>query len=692
MNFRATAASAAVLLSLTSPTVASAQDAAAPASVEGVTVYDLDFFARYNPQNALDMVQQLPGFSVDGGDNRRGFAATAGNVLVDGERPSTKSNIFSYLERIAATNVERVELIRGSSSAVDMRGQSIVANVILKESAGGVSTNWRVSVDHFQQSDQLEPSGEATTSFKLGKADIRLSLERDSWAGEGKARRVRRDADGDLLFFQDEMYPGHFRALQPNVEIELKAGEKDTFHLNAGGEKWKYHERGVIRSFNSDSRPPTPAEIRFPNFDEDGWNYNAGGDWEHTFTDRFSTKLILYTEETNFDWESRQDVFNRGFVEADRVTLDGSRGESIVRGQANFALSDKHAFEFGLEGAFNFLENQLDVASDDGSGGGFVEIELPVSDTRVEEKRAEASLSYVWKPRPTVSLESVFAYEASEIAQSGEGANERRLYFAKPKFVGTWTPNDKNQFRFTVERDVSQLDFGDFATSTSITEDTTDVGNPDLEPERLWGVEGVYERKFWERGAITLTARRDFVESVEDQVPINNEFDAPGNLGDGDRWYVSMESTLPLEFLGLSGAQLDSEIRYGDSSVTDPVTGQERPFSFEERKWWYLEFRQDLPERGLTWGWDYFKGFGNRGFRLTEESQFIPGHGDFDAYVEFIRPSGMKIRFAVDNIFNTPFKRTRTFYDPTRAGMVVMREERVSRDGPRPSIRVSGTF
>lgn len=359
----------------------------------------------------------------------------------------------------------------------------------------------------------------------------------------------------------------------------------------------------------------------------------------------------------------------------------------------SWALNEKHALEFGAEGAFNFLEQELEVAFDDGSGGGFEMIDLPVANTRVEETRGEASVSYVYKPISTLSLESVFAYEASEIAQSGQGANERRLYFAKPKFVGTWTPNDKNQFRFTAERDVSQLNFNDFATSTSITEDTTDVGNPDLEPSRLWGFEGVWERKYLERGALTLTLRRDFVEEVEDGIPINNMFDAPGNIGDGDRWFVRLETKTPLDFIGLSGAQLDANIFYGDTSVTDPVTGMERPFSFEERKWWYLEYRQDFPERGFTWGWDYFKGYGNRGFRLNQETQFIPGHGDFDVYVEFIRPSGMKIRFAVDNVFSTPFENRRTFYDPTRdGGTIVGNETRVNRQGPNAFVRVSGTF
>src|SRR5689334_10056051 len=50
--------------------------------------YDAAFFAQFNPQNALDMVNQTPGFSLNGGDDtRRGFSGAVGNLLIDGERP-----------------------------------------------------------------------------------------------------------------------------------------------------------------------------------------------------------------------------------------------------------------------------------------------------------------------------------------------------------------------------------------------------------------------------------------------------------------------------------------------------------------------------------------------------------------------------------------------------------------------------
>ena len=59
-------------------------------SPEGVQAFEPVFFARFAPVTALDMVRQLPGFRIDEGEDLRGFGATAGNVLIDGRRTSSK--------------------------------------------------------------------------------------------------------------------------------------------------------------------------------------------------------------------------------------------------------------------------------------------------------------------------------------------------------------------------------------------------------------------------------------------------------------------------------------------------------------------------------------------------------------------------------------------------------------------------
>jgi TonB-dependent Receptor Plug Domain len=91
---------------------------AQPASQAGVARYGADFFAPMRPATAWDMIQRLPGFAFDPGLQVRGFAGAAGNVLIDGDRPTTKQDdLQSILQRIPAARVDHIDVIRGGAQA-----------------------------------------------------------------------------------------------------------------------------------------------------------------------------------------------------------------------------------------------------------------------------------------------------------------------------------------------------------------------------------------------------------------------------------------------------------------------------------------------------------------------------------------------------------------------------------------------
>src|SRR5262249_10141919 len=86
---------------------------------------------------AYDMVLRVPGFSFDDGSAARGFAGAAGNVLIDGQRPASKTDdLISILRRIPVSQVERIDLIRGGAPGIDMQGKTVVVNVIRGKGQG----------------------------------------------------------------------------------------------------------------------------------------------------------------------------------------------------------------------------------------------------------------------------------------------------------------------------------------------------------------------------------------------------------------------------------------------------------------------------------------------------------------------------------------------------------------------------
>jgi len=134
------------MAALTLTSGAAAQAVAQPgARASRTTVYQAAFFTQYAPRTALDIVQRVPGFSLDLGATQtqqgsvdvRGFAGTAGNVVINGSRPSTKAETLDVtLARIPAQQVIRVELGPGDLFGSDYAGKSQVLNVILSQQAG----------------------------------------------------------------------------------------------------------------------------------------------------------------------------------------------------------------------------------------------------------------------------------------------------------------------------------------------------------------------------------------------------------------------------------------------------------------------------------------------------------------------------------------------------------------------------
>ena len=99
-----------------------------------------------NHSTALDMVNQVPGFVVDNGDNTRGFGAAAGNVLINGRRPSAKQNSPSnFLARIDTSQVKQIELIRSQLPGIDMLGHSALVNIVLVENNLAAIIRWEAA-------------------------------------------------------------------------------------------------------------------------------------------------------------------------------------------------------------------------------------------------------------------------------------------------------------------------------------------------------------------------------------------------------------------------------------------------------------------------------------------------------------------------------------------------------------------
>jgi hypothetical protein len=149
---------------------------------QAVTSYPATFFDDSHPGTAYDMVARLPGFTLDTGSNARGFAGTAGNVLIDGTRPTAKTDdLNSILQRIPAGSVDHIDIIRGGVPGIDMQGQNVIANIVRRQADAAQTIltlqNTLIEDGEWAPAGQLEYHGHSgTTNY-----EVSLSRTANNW-------------------------------------------------------------------------------------------------------------------------------------------------------------------------------------------------------------------------------------------------------------------------------------------------------------------------------------------------------------------------------------------------------------------------------------------------------------------------------------------------------------------------------
>lgn len=668
------------------------------------------YFARYSPNNALDMIQQVPGFSLQEGDAVRGFGGSAGNVLINGERPSTKSALSGLLTRIAVSNVIRIELVTGASATLDMRGQTKVVNVVVNEDALVEPITFDATA-RYTHDGRITPQLQMSTRRSLLGGSLNLSSVLNTLANNGPGggsfadgQRARFDAAGAQTEFAEGFTQQEQIVRQLNFEYERGLGPY-SLRLNGAWGGIDFDGDRFFRSYTPDFNGSLTSlernEVR--NFQE---AMVIGGDIERKF-DNIDVKIITYNRRERNDNSARFATFTApGSLIAANTSAPNSRaGESILRGQMNWKLNDEHSIEIAAETAYNFIDNITGfVRETPASVSSFF---VDGSDTKVEEFRNEFQISDVWTVSPSLTIEPGFKFETSRIEQNinfpddtdGDPLTvrldrnvEREFEYPKPSVTATWRIQEGQQLRVSYEREVAQLSFSDFVSFSDFIANQTTTGNDQLVPERTWAFEAQFEQRFWKGGVLTLLASYDEVEDVQDFVKIGAG-DGPGNIGDGTRWSLGFRTTVPLDNLGIPGARIDASLASGSSEVFDPISGRAREFSDEFKKSWSISFRQDFPAAKLSYGFRWSDGGAGTAYRFNEASRRSREDADASIFVETSRWLGLRIRVGVDDLLSAEFARNRIIYVGDREQSAIRAIERThSANGVQPYIRVSGKF
>ena len=706
----------ALTLAATALILASAASAQESTDIESTVTYPAEFFAQYEPYSVNDMLNRIPGISTarggggggpggSGGANRRGLGAGGDQILINGRRIAGKENEGnSQLARIPANQVQYIEIIRGTSGDLDVRGGGQVINIVLLAAESRSSVAVELNTDRYHDGT-IGPGGSISLSGQRGAFNYLFSVESEPRYEfrDGFETSILADGSPNDLVVRKEYREQDSYTMSSSMGYDLTANDRINFNFQMKQED----PPGTADRVIIDQRvTPNKMTIEYDTIPATASAWEVGGDYEHTFANssRFKTLFIVNQNES----ESTRDAYRLNGSGSDKFLFLANQSvqkERIVRSSYSFSLNDTQDLELGIEGAQTILDAQLQLGLPSSTKpssplfGGLAQSSN--TDALVEELRYESFIVHNWQINDRMSLESTLLYETSTIEQSGDVSNSRDFAFVRPKVDYRFDITPSIQLRASIEKDVSQLSFSDFTSSVAGGDDDQNAlaGNPQLAQEQSIRYEANLEYRMPnDAGVLSSKVYYHDLIDVIDKVNVSTAtsiLSANGNIGDGERMGINLDASIRLGFIGRPDMLLTSGVQVEDSTVVDPFLGIDRRLRQGGRGSFRLGYRHDVTAMSLNYGFNYMHSFeGNRKAYDIDKIEDYES-GDFlTAFVEKVGFMGFTYRFEAMNILEGERCRVRYRYvgGTIATGYLNEIEDSCSNTGIKYAIKIRGTF
>tara|TARA_B110000438_G_scaffold69378_1_gene69630 strand:- start:282 stop:2465 length:2184 start_codon:yes stop_codon:yes gene_type:complete len=687
-------------------------------SSDSTVTYPASYFIQFAPVSVSDMLDRIPGIGMvlngatadldrrfGGGD--RGLGGSS-QILIDGKRLAGKSNeARTQLSRLAAEEVDYIEIVRGTSSELDVQNSGQLINIVLLRASSRNSYSAELGLRHFQDGT-VEPEGTFSVTGQRGGFNYLVSTD--------IAPGYRVEESQELSLYPDLRF-------KEIIKLEREI-EQTNYSLNSSL-SWNFGEsdRFALNLLYSQNDPPSELFREITNFDgvspatsyehertpANADNWEIGGDYERNFDSGAKYKLLfIANDKSEGAARERFDFLNIGDTENKNLFLDtsGNYKEKIVRTSYTWNTAASQGLELGIEGAQTTQDSALLLGLPLGGissaeFGGLTPVNLPNAISTVEEIRYEGFAVHNWRISPRMSLQSSLVAEYSEIEQKGDVNNKRDFDFLKPKVDFIYDISNAFQFRFSLEKFVSQLSFGDFSRNTNQQDEDKDTiaGNPELEQRQSWRYTANFDYRLPNDGGV-LNSRLFYYDFDGDigRIDISKspaELESTnGNVGDGKVLGLNLDASIRLGILGLPQALLTGGLLVQKAEISDPLIAKKRRVVPYDRGNIRLGFRHDVSRWNLNYGFNYRDGIdGNRPFWDIDNVLFIGSRSNLMVFVEKTGWRGLTFRFeAINALDHVQKQERRRFYGYLRDEILSEIERFYVTDGVRYTFKVRGTF
>ena len=640
--------------------------------------YDLDYFQRFEPTSVGEMLKRVPGvtFTSDvlefDGVSMRGLPPGYTTVLINGRRaPGGEDDGSFFVDRIPAELVERIEIIRSPRADQPSDGVAGALNIVLKEGAS-------IAGGFVRGGALINEDGGVRPSASIGYAG---NTENTSfWAGLNyQGRRnpkektsFRYDGDGNL------------------DNIEYQDDTRDGVDISANAELTRWFDNGRLR-FNAlavdTDRDEDEVSLEYVDdgtgsFTElDGAEIQAERISQQTYALGMDGEFRMGMGELDFDlaYSSFRDETSsttwagddEASAELDEVVALDITDDEFSGGLAYTVESGALEFKFGMDALLkerDAAEVEFDIEDDGTVGDPDPE---PGAIYTIEERRLEPYVRLTWTPSPQFTLDGGVRFESTDRDVSsdlGEVSSTSEEFF--PSLHATWRPTAQDQFRASVARTQRRPDYSFLAPYIADEEPGDEDalrGNPDLISETAYGLDMGYEHRIGTLGVfgVNLFYRdvSDIIELVNTGLEVNEDGETPEagddvynlyeprNIGDGTTWGVEVDFSAPLDFVGLPDTGLFFNYTWMDSEVTDPFTGEERPFRNQPSNVYNIGFIHTVNPWDMSFGASLYGR--DEGYESgLDETIVVDYDQDLEAFIERRFGDRVVVRLAAMNLLD----------------------------------------
>ncbi|MEA3370180.1 MAG: TonB-dependent receptor [Campylobacterota bacterium] len=700
-------------------------------------VYDREFFERFEPMTAGAMLKRVPGvvFKGDIGEydfiQFRGLAAGYTQILVNGKRvPGGGSDGSINLDRIPAEMVDRIEIVRSPSAAIDSQGIAGTINIILKDGDSMQGGFYRVGMSRHSNGEdnpwtdtKYKPNAFLAYSDTLDTFSYSVSAYyQERYNAKDKVTNEHEDGkdDKDSWVYTEDEYDNRESkdsSISANFDVDVADSgvlsiATNYFHTDREEEQYelKYERDAATDPFEYDE-----TEHQIKDIEKENYTIEAG--YKHSFDsldtleavvsyDNFKSELDEYKTDTGNSWEEIEDIkagdYEGEFTDTTDTELKGAIGYTMKSLQ-------NHQIKFGVQ-----LQNKkrdTDFSEYEVEDGDKSEESLAVGTYYISEKRYDAYAEDMWKISNASTLQFGARLEMTDIYQAGADGNENTNYtYLNPSLSYKYSLSGSDQIRFSAAQTLRRPNFDEMVPFEA--EDEPEdfdilIGNPELTPEKSLGFDLGYEHSFAEQfGIIGVNT---FYRNVEDKIelsrtgdndtdddgdPVTGGIYTPDNVGDGVVYGFELDAGFPLTFIGVPSVSFFANYTYLDSKIEDPFTKEDRQFNDQPGYVYNFGLNHTIRSLGLGYGFSYQK----RGDSTYEDSvttEVTSYDANLEAFIEYKFNKAFVLRFTADNLLDAEVTENMKNYDSLDdklAGDVDNYETQIERAGAVFMLTLSGRF